>query len=70
MTTRSACLLILSATVLLSGCSKKEDPSAQDSREKVREDPQSTYGKAIKKTEDLTTKIEQDHQKSEAMLEE
>jgi outer membrane murein-binding lipoprotein Lpp len=62
--------LFIASTLLLHGCSKNEKVSKPPVEERVSEDPQTRYGKAIKQTEELTQKIEADRAESDAILDE
>lgn len=60
----------MSVIAALSGCSQKTEESKPPVEERVSDNPQSGYGKAIKQTEDLTKQIEADRAETDALLEE
>ena len=53
---------------LACSCSKEPDEPKQESGSQVVEDPQSNYGKAMKRAEDTVQKIEQDRKENAELL--
>ena len=64
-----AFIIVLTSVVLLGGCSKKDKTTKeQPGGRKVAENPQTRYGKSVKKTEDLVKKVGKDQAENAATM--